>query len=122
MARAIFLDRDGVINEDCADYIKSIHEWKPIPGSLEGIARLSRAGFTIAVVWNQYQSPDSASDRTGPGWIGDPLTLVGSPSLGAISAPCPVSLNSEAVRLPSAMQRSGAGRVPRDGAGSGAGC
>ena len=53
MARAIFLDRDGVINEDSADYIKSIQEWKPIPGSLEAIARLSRAGFTIAVVTNQ---------------------------------------------------------------------
>ena len=53
MARAIFLDRDGVINQDSADYIKSVEEWKPIAGSLEAIARLSRAGFRVAVVTNQ---------------------------------------------------------------------
>ena len=39
----IILDRDGVINEDSDDYIKSPEEWVPIPGSLETIARLTRA-------------------------------------------------------------------------------
>ena len=36
----IILDRDGVINYDSKDYIKSVDEWKPIPGSLEAITLL----------------------------------------------------------------------------------
>ena len=47
------LDRDGVINEDSDDYIKSPDEWRPVPGSLEAIARLHQAGFVIAVATNQ---------------------------------------------------------------------
>lgn len=49
----LVLDRDGVINEDSAEYIKSADEWRPIPGSIEAIARASRAGFAIAVASNQ---------------------------------------------------------------------
>jgi len=49
----IVLDRDGVINEDSGDYIRSVADWRPIPGSLEAIARLSRAGYTIAIATNQ---------------------------------------------------------------------
>lgn len=49
----VILDRDGVINEDSDDYIKSLAEWKPLPGSIEAIAALSRAGFTVAVATNQ---------------------------------------------------------------------
>ena len=51
--KLVILDRDGVINEDSDDYIKSVAEWQPIPGSLEAIARLSQAGFTIAIASNQ---------------------------------------------------------------------
>ncbi len=51
--KLIILDRDGVINHDSDAYIKSPEEWQPIPGSLEAIARLSKAGFRIAVVTNQ---------------------------------------------------------------------
>lgn len=47
------LDRDGVINEDSDDYIKSPGEWRPLPGSLDAIARLRRAGFDIVVATNQ---------------------------------------------------------------------
>lgn len=50
---AIMLDRDGVINVDSDAYIKSVDEWHPLPGSLEAIARLSRAGWIIAVCTNQ---------------------------------------------------------------------
>lgn len=50
---AIILDRDGVINEDSPAFIKSVQEWVPIPGSLDAIARLSRAGWTVAVCTNQ---------------------------------------------------------------------
>lgn len=49
----IILDRDGVINQDSDDYIKSADEWIPIPGSIEAIARLSAAGFTVVVATNQ---------------------------------------------------------------------
>jgi D-glycero-D-manno-heptose 1,7-bisphosphate phosphatase len=51
--KLIILDRDGVINEDSDDYIKSPEEWRPIPGSLEAIARLTRAGYRIVIATNQ---------------------------------------------------------------------
>ena len=51
--KLIILDRDGVINEDSDDYIKSPEEWIPIPGSLEAIARLNLAGYQVVVLTNQ---------------------------------------------------------------------
>lgn len=51
--KLIVLDRDGVINEDSDDYVKTLEEWIPIPGSLQAIARLNRAGWTVAVATNQ---------------------------------------------------------------------
>lgn len=51
--KLIVLDRDGVINLDSDQYIKSPAEWLPIPGSLEAIARLSQADWKIVVVTNQ---------------------------------------------------------------------
>ena len=51
--KLIILDRDGVINEDSDDYIKSVEEWIPIPGSIEAIARLSKAGYIVCVATNQ---------------------------------------------------------------------
>ena len=47
------LDRDGVINHDSDQYIKSPAEWRPIAGSIEAIARLNQHGFRIAVATNQ---------------------------------------------------------------------
>ncbi len=49
----IVLDRDGVINKDSADYIKSLQEWHPIPGSLEAVAKLSQAGWIVTIATNQ---------------------------------------------------------------------
>jgi D-glycero-D-manno-heptose 1,7-bisphosphate phosphatase len=51
--RLIVLDRDGVINYDNEQFIKSPDEWRPIPGSLEAIARLNHAGFRVVVATNQ---------------------------------------------------------------------
>lgn len=51
--KPIVLDRDGVINVDSADYIKSAEEWIPIPQSIEAIALLSRAGFDVFIATNQ---------------------------------------------------------------------
>ena len=47
------LDRDGVINHDSDQYIKSPAEWRPIPGSIEAIARLNQNGYRVAVATNQ---------------------------------------------------------------------
>ncbi|MGR2738589.1 D-glycero-beta-D-manno-heptose 1,7-bisphosphate 7-phosphatase [Billgrantia sp. Q4P2] len=52
-SRLVILDRDGVINQDSDDYIKSLAEWIPYPTSIEAIARLSGAGWTIAIATNQ---------------------------------------------------------------------
>ena len=51
--KIVILDRDGIINYDSPNYIKSPEEWIPIPGSLEAIAALTEAGFRIAVATNQ---------------------------------------------------------------------
>jgi D-glycero-D-manno-heptose 1,7-bisphosphate phosphatase len=52
-SKLVILDRDGVINIDSDSYIKTVDEWIPIPGSIAAIARLSLAGFRIAVATNQ---------------------------------------------------------------------
>ncbi|GBE08023.1 D-glycero-beta-D-manno-heptose-1,7-bisphosphate 7-phosphatase [bacterium BMS3Bbin11] len=51
--KTILLDRDGVINQDSCDFIKSVDEWRPIPGSLEAIALLHRHGYRVVVITNQ---------------------------------------------------------------------
>ncbi len=51
--RLVILDRDGVINHDSDAFVKSPSEWEPIDGSIEAIAALSNAGFTVAVATNQ---------------------------------------------------------------------
>jgi D-glycero-D-manno-heptose 1,7-bisphosphate phosphatase len=51
--KLIVLDRDGVINVDSDEFIKSPEEWIPIPGSLEAIARLNQAGYRAVVATNQ---------------------------------------------------------------------
>lgn len=51
--KLLILDRDGVINQDSDDYIKSLDEWIPIPSAITAIARLSKAGWTVAVATNQ---------------------------------------------------------------------
>jgi D-glycero-D-manno-heptose 1,7-bisphosphate phosphatase len=49
----VILDRDGVINLDCENFIKSPNEWQPIEGSLEAIAQLNQAGHRVAIASNQ---------------------------------------------------------------------
>ena len=51
--KLIILDRDGTINEEREDYVKSPEEWVPIPGALEAIARLNHAGWHTVVATNQ---------------------------------------------------------------------
>ncbi len=49
----IILDRDGTINEDRDDFVKSADEWVPLPGALEAIARLNHAGWHVVIATNQ---------------------------------------------------------------------
>ncbi len=51
--KLVILDRDGVINQDSANFIKNPNEWIPIPGSLEAIALLNQSGFRVVVATNQ---------------------------------------------------------------------
>jgi len=51
--KLVILDRDGTINEDSADYVKTPEEWTPLPGALEAIARLNHAGWHVVIASNQ---------------------------------------------------------------------
>ena len=53
MPRLLILDRDGVINRDSNAYVKSAGEWQPLPGSMEAIGILTRAGIKVTVASNQ---------------------------------------------------------------------
>ncbi len=51
--KLVILDRDGTINEDRDDFVKSPDEWVPLPGALEAIARLNHAGWHTVIATNQ---------------------------------------------------------------------
>jgi D-glycero-D-manno-heptose 1,7-bisphosphate phosphatase len=51
--KLVILDRDGTINEDSAEFVKTPSEWQPLPGALEAIARLNHAGWHVVVATNQ---------------------------------------------------------------------
>ncbi len=51
--KLVILDRDGTINEDSAEYIKTPEEWVPLPGAMDAIARLNHAGWHVVIASNQ---------------------------------------------------------------------
>src|SRR5471030_1387523 len=51
--KLVILDRDGTINVDSLDYIKTADEWQALPGALDAIARLNHAGWHVVVASNQ---------------------------------------------------------------------
>jgi D-glycero-D-manno-heptose 1,7-bisphosphate phosphatase len=51
--KLVVIDRDGVVNRESADFIRTPDEWMPLPGAVEAIARLSGAGFAVVVATNQ---------------------------------------------------------------------
>ena len=51
--KLVILDRDGTINSDSDDFVKSPDEWLPLPGALDAIARLNHAGWHVVVASNQ---------------------------------------------------------------------
>ena len=75
----IILDRDGVINHDSEHFIKNVDEWQPIPGSLQAIAALTEAGFTLAIASNQSGIARGLFDQ-------DALDAMHAKMLGLINA------------------------------------
>ncbi|WP_440996688.1 D-glycero-beta-D-manno-heptose 1,7-bisphosphate 7-phosphatase [Arhodomonas sp. SL1] len=63
MTGLVILDRDGVINEDSADFIRTPRDWVALPGSLEAIALLNRSGFDVVVCTNQSGLARGLIDR-----------------------------------------------------------
>ena len=53
LSKVVFLDRDGVINRDSPDYVKSWSEFEFLPGSIEAIRNLTRSGFATILITNQ---------------------------------------------------------------------
>jgi len=51
-SRAVFLDRDGVINEE-TDHVKSVHDLKMIPHTAEAVRDMHAKGYRVIVVTNQ---------------------------------------------------------------------
>ncbi|HEX4858915.1 MAG TPA: D-glycero-beta-D-manno-heptose 1,7-bisphosphate 7-phosphatase [Usitatibacteraceae bacterium] len=72
--KLVILDRDGVINVDSANFIKSPDEWKPIPGSIEAIARLNQNGYRVVVATNQSGIGRGLFDMATLNAINDKMT------------------------------------------------
>jgi len=94
--KLIILDRDGVINFDSAQFIKSPEEWKPIPGSLEAIAKLDGAGYRVVVATNQSGVGRGLFDMDTLNAINDKMVKAVSQVGGRIDAIffCPHPANS----------------------------
>ncbi|HVC12238.1 MAG TPA: D-glycero-beta-D-manno-heptose 1,7-bisphosphate 7-phosphatase [Burkholderiales bacterium] len=84
--KLIILDRDGTINHDSDQYIKSPAEWKPLKGSLEAIARLTQAGYRIVVATNQSGIARGLFDMTTLNAIHDALHRAVNQAGGRIDA------------------------------------
>ena len=94
--KLVILDRDGVINYDSPHFIKSPDEWKPIPGSLEAIARFTQAGYRVAVATNQSGIGRGLFDMATLNAIHDKMHKLVNQAGGRIEAIfyCPTSADS----------------------------
>ena len=93
----VILDRDGTINQDSDQYIKSPEEWKPIKGSMEAIARLTQAGYRLVVATNQSGIARGLFDMTTLNAIHDAMHRAVVQAGGRIDAIffCPHAADSE---------------------------
>lgn len=82
--KLVVLDRDGTINFDSPEYIRSAAALEPIPGSLDAIARLNRAGFTVAVATNQSGLARGYFDHASLDAMHDKLNALLAPLGGRI--------------------------------------
>src|ERR1700691_2327764 len=94
--KLIILDRDGVISQDSDQFIKSPEEWKPIPGSLEAVARLNQAGYRVVVATNQSGIGRNLFDMATLNAIHDKMHRAVSAAGGRIDAVfyCPHAADS----------------------------
>lgn len=95
--KLVILDRDGTINHDSDQYIKSPAEWKPIKGSIEAIARLTQAGYRIVVATNQSGIARGLFDMATLNAIHDAMHRAVAQAGGRIDAIffCPHAADSE---------------------------
>ena len=95
--KLIILDRDGVINYDSDQFIKSPNEWKPLPGSLEAIARLVQADYRVVVATNQSGVGRGLFDMTTLNAIHDKMHKAAAQAGGRIDAVffCPHAAQSD---------------------------
>jgi D-glycero-D-manno-heptose 1,7-bisphosphate phosphatase len=84
--KLVILDRDGVINYDSDAFIKTPDEWKPIPGSLEAIARLTQAGYKVVVATNQSGISRGLLDMVALNAINDKMCKAANQAGGRIDA------------------------------------
>jgi D-glycero-D-manno-heptose 1,7-bisphosphate phosphatase len=84
--RAVFLDRDGVLNYNRSDYVKSAAEWVAIPGAAEAVAALNRMGWTVIVVSNQAGLGRGLFDRAALDAITAKLRAALEAAGGAVDA------------------------------------
>lgn len=84
--KLVILDRDGVINYDSDAFIKTPDEWKPIPGSLEAIARLTQAGYRVVVATNQAGIGRGLLDMAALNAINDKMWKAANQAGGRIDA------------------------------------
>ncbi len=89
--KLIILDRDGVLNQDSDDYVKSVDEWIAIPGSAEAVGRLCQAGYTVAVATNQSGLARGYFSRTDLDAMHEKMTALAATAGGefAYIAFCP---------------------------------
>jgi len=93
----VILDRDGTVNHDSDQYIKSPEEWRPIKGSMEAIARLTQAGYRIVVATNQSGIARGLFDMTTLNLIHDAMHRAAAQAGGRIDAIffCPHAADSD---------------------------
>lgn len=84
--KLVILDRDGVINFDSDQFIKSPEEWRPIPGSIEAISRLTQWGYRVVVATNQSGIGRGLFDMDTLNAIHDKMSRVVSLAGGRIDA------------------------------------
>ena len=85
-AKTIVLDRDGVINHESSDYIKSAEEWIPIDGSIEAFAELHQSGYGVVIASNQSGLARGYFDESALAEMHNKLNLLVENAGGLVSA------------------------------------
>ena len=97
--KLVILDRDGVINHDSDQFIKSPDEFRPIPGSAEAIARLNHSGYHVVVATNQSGVGRGLFDMATLNAINEKMNRIVTQAGGRLDAvfycPCAAEANCD---------------------------